>query len=174
MTEETTHDLPLGFTPPPTHAKAAFTLLRVSALLSEELDDELQKDAGVGLSEMLVLLQLMFVGGKAKMAELADSLVVTRGGVTKLVDRLVAAGYLDRVPSEEDRRVVYAQVTDAARELVVRAQPSVEACTERRLSTLLDEEQVETVHDLMHRLSCDNPGWEPPQVVTRMHDHSVG
>ena len=52
----------LGFDPISTQTSAAFGLLRVSALLSEELDRELQASAGLGLSEMLVLIQLMLAG----------------------------------------------------------------------------------------------------------------
>jgi DNA-binding MarR family transcriptional regulator len=158
-------DARVGLSPPPIHLKSAFSLLRVSALLSHELDRELQNATGLGLSEVLVILQIMFSGGRLKMADLADTLVVTRGGVTKIVDRLVSAGYLDRVPSEEDRRVVYAQVTDEAMKLIRTHQPLVESVTERRMATLLNKIELEQLHELMHRLSCHNPGWEPPEAV---------
>lgn len=155
----------VGLRPPPTHLKSAFSLLRVASLLTEELDRELNEATGIGLNEILVILQIMFSGGRLKMADLADTIVVTRGGVTKIVDRLVKAGYLDRVPSEEDRRVVYARVTDTGRALIHDHQDVVEAVTERRLGALLDTAEVEQLHDFMHRLSCMNPGWEPPDTV---------
>ena len=158
-------DADLGLSPPPIHLKSAFAMLRVSALLSDELDRELEKATGLGLSEVLVILQIMFSGGRLKMADLADTLVVTRGGVTKIVDRLVSAGYLDRVPSETDRRVVYARVTEDALEMIRTHQPTVEAVTERRLAAMLDETELEQMHEMMHRLSCDNPGWTPPEAV---------
>ena len=158
-------DHPVELRPAPTHLKSAFSLLRVASLLSEELDRELSEATGIGLNEVLVILQIMFSGGRLKMADLADTLVVTRGGVTKIVDRLVAAGYLDRVPSEEDRRVVYAEVTEAARRLIHEHQDVVEAVTERRVGALLDAVEVEQLHDFMHRLSCMNPGWTPPDAV---------
>jgi DNA-binding MarR family transcriptional regulator len=154
-----------GLRPAPTHLKSAFSLLRVASLLSEELDKELTEATGIGLNEVLVILQIMFSGGQLKMADLADTLVVTRGGVTKIVDRLVAAGYLARVPSEEDRRVVYARVTDAAKQLIHEHQDVVEGVTERRVGALLDAVEVEQLHDFMHRLSCMNPGWTPPDAV---------
>lgn len=80
-------------------------------------------------------------------------------------------GYLDRVPSEADRRVVYAQLTDAAIQFIRDHQPVVEAVTGHRLASLLDESELEMVHDLMHRLSCDNPGWEPPAAVADNEIH---
>lgn len=151
--------------PPSLHTKAGLSLLRVSALLSEELDRELQASAGLGLNEVLVILQIMFSGGRLKMADLADSLVVTRGGVTKIVDRLVTAGYLDRTPSAEDRRVVYAEVTEEAFRLIKANQPVFEAVTERRLAGILTTKELDQMHDWMHRLSRDNPGWAPPDAV---------
>ncbi|MEE9582767.1 MAG: MarR family transcriptional regulator [Acidimicrobiia bacterium] len=155
----------IGLGPTHLHTKAAVSMLRVASLLSDELDRELQEASGLGLSEVLVILQIMFAGGQLKMADLADTVVVTRGGVTKIVDRLVAGGYLDRVPSAEDRRVIYARVTDAAAELIRTNQPVFARVTERRLASLLNPTELDTMHDLMHRLSCENPGWEMPQAM---------
>src|SRR6476469_3852194 len=44
---------------------------------------------------------------RMKMGDLAEALVITRGGLTKLVDRLVKAGLLERTFCETDRRVSY-------------------------------------------------------------------
>lgn len=117
VTQEVTAE-DLGFEPISVHTSAAFSLLRVSALLSDEMDRELQEQAGMGLSEMLVLVQLMLAGGRFKMADLAEALVVTRGGVTKIIDRMVGAGLVERVPSASDRRVIYAQLTESAKQKV--------------------------------------------------------
>jgi DNA-binding MarR family transcriptional regulator len=158
-------DLDHGLEPPHPATKVAFGLLRVSALLSDEIDKELQEASGTGLSEALVILQIIFAGGRLRMADLADTLVVTRGGVTKIVDRLVDAGHLSRVPSEEDRRVVFAEVTPAAFEFIREYQPVFEGVAERRLAGLLDAEELNRMHEFMDRLSCENPGWEPPVAV---------
>jgi MarR family 2-MHQ and catechol resistance regulon transcriptional repressor len=158
-----------GFAPPSTATRTAVLMLRVSALLSDELDEALRDASGIGLSEVMVMLQLLEGGGRAKMTELADNLVVTRGGVTKIVDRLVADGYVERVPSQEDRRVVFARVTDAGVEIIQQHQPLFEAITERRLAGLLSELELEGIHDMMHRLSCENPGWVPPESVLEAH-----
>ena len=154
-----------GLEPPQTATKVAFSLLRVASLLSDEIDKELQEASGIGLSEALVILQIIFAGGRLRMADLADTLVVTRGGVTKIVDRLVDAGHLERVPSEDDRRVVFAAVTPSALELIHRYQPVFEGVAERRLAGLLESAELEQMHQMMDRLSCENPGWEPPAAV---------
>lgn len=162
--ETSTH---LGFDEVSIPTATAFGLLRVSALLADELDAELQRSAGRGLSEMLVLIQLMLAGGRLKMAELANTLVVTRGGVTKIVDRLTEEGLVERVPSTSDRRVIYAQVTDSAKALVRRAQPDFDAVARRRLGELLDDAELTRFAVLVDRINCENPGWEPPDSVVR-------
>jgi len=151
-----------GFAPPTTATKTGLSLIRVAALLSDELDSELRDASGVGLNEVLVILQISFAGGQTKMADLADTLVVTRGGVTKIVDRLVDAGYLDRVPSDEDRRVVFARVTEKAKRLIQDNQPVFEAVTAQRIGDLLKGPELDSMHLWLDRLSSDNPGWEPP------------
>src|SRR5262249_49426760 len=57
------------------------------------------------------------------MAGLADSLTLSRGGLTKLADRLEAAGLLRREPAGDDGRGLYAVLTDAGEELLRRMWP---------------------------------------------------
>ena len=62
-------------------------------------------------------------GRQVRMAELADGLTLSRGGVTKLVDRLEAAGLLRRARAEDDGRGFYAVLTDAGEEMLRRMWP---------------------------------------------------
>src|SRR3954467_15511927 len=64
---------------------------------------------------------------RLKMGELAEALVITRGGLTKLVDRLVKAGLLERTFCETDRRVSYATLLPAGAELLNEMLPVVSA-----------------------------------------------
>ncbi len=47
------------------------------------------------------------------MSQLADQMVLTSGGITRLVDRLASAGWVERLPCASDRRVLWARLTDA-------------------------------------------------------------
>ena len=62
-------------------------------------------------------------GRQVRMAELADGLTLSRGGVTKLVDRLEAAALLRRERAEDDGRGFYAALTDAGEEMLRRMWP---------------------------------------------------
>ena len=68
-----------------------------------------------------------------KMGELAEAMVITRGGLTKLVDRLVKAGLLERTFCETDRRVSYATLMPAGAELLDEMRPVVIAELQGRL-----------------------------------------
>jgi DNA-binding MarR family transcriptional regulator len=60
---------------------------------------------------------------RVRMAGLADSLTLSRGGLTKLADRLEAAGLLRREPAGDDGRGLYAVLTDAGDEMLRRMWP---------------------------------------------------
>src|SRR6266571_8720786 len=56
--------------------------------------------------------------GRPRMSELAEWLTLSRGGITKLVDRLQEAGYLARVNCAEDRRSLQAELTPAGERML--------------------------------------------------------
>ncbi|MGW5125015.1 MarR family winged helix-turn-helix transcriptional regulator [Streptomyces sp. NPDC004069] len=59
--------------------------------------------------------------GQLTMSALADQIVLTTGGVTRLIDRIQAAGYVERCPCVTDRRIAYAAITDAGHDVLARA-----------------------------------------------------
>jgi DNA-binding MarR family transcriptional regulator len=61
---------------------------------------------------------------RVRMAELADSLTLSRGGLTKLADRLEAAGLLRREPVANDGRGLNAVLTEAGEEMLRRMWPT--------------------------------------------------
>ena len=62
-------------------------------------------------------------GRQVRMAELADGLTLSRGGVTKLVDRLASEGLLRRERAEDDGRGYYAVLTDGGEKMLRRMWP---------------------------------------------------
>src|SRR5436305_15304132 len=60
--------------------------------------------------------------GRPRMSELAEWLTLSRGGITKLVDRLQEPGYLARVHCAEDRRSVQAELTPAGEKMLEEVQ----------------------------------------------------
>ena len=62
--------------------------------------------------------------GRMRMSELADSVLLSRSGLTRLVDRLERDGLLEREPCEEDARGYFAAITDRGRALFDRGPPN--------------------------------------------------
>ena len=92
-------------------------MLPVHAELTRALDAELTEAHGLPLSSYEVLLFLSDApDGRMRMSELADSVLLSRSGLTRLVDRLERAGLLERVQCNEDARGYFAQITPEGRE----------------------------------------------------------
>ena len=82
------------------------------AAIVRRLDDDLRAQSGLTLSSFEVLYELTrAAGNRLRMAELADRLLFTRSGVTRLVDRLERDGFVERCDCDHDGRGVYAILT---------------------------------------------------------------
>lgn len=78
-----------------------------------ELDDELEREHGLSLSTYSVLATLTkSPEGRLRMSELADNVLISRPGMTRLIERLERDGLVERSRSETDSRQVYAQITE--------------------------------------------------------------
>lgn len=93
-------------------------MLRAHAELTKELDAELAREHDLPLSSYEVLLYLADApAGRMRMAELADSVLLSRSGLTRLVDRLEREGLLKRERCESDARGYFAEITPKGRRL---------------------------------------------------------
>jgi DNA-binding MarR family transcriptional regulator len=101
------------------------TFLRAHAHVVRALERELSDDQGLALTDYDVLVQLSAAEHRRlRMSELADRLLLSRSGVTRLIDRLVAEGLVERVTCDTDRRGQWAALTDAGYERLRRASPT--------------------------------------------------
>ncbi len=92
-------------------------LLRVHSALIRDLDGELEREHGLPLNSYEVLLRLSEATDRQmRMSELADSVLLSRSGCTRLVDRLEREGLVTRGECPGDARGAYAVLTDAGLE----------------------------------------------------------
>jgi DNA-binding MarR family transcriptional regulator len=97
-------------------------LLRVHAALVKELDATLEARHGLPLSSYEVLRALRKAPErKLRMAELAEHVLLSRSGMTRLIDRLEREGMVGRSTCDRDGRGCYAVLTDRGAEAVERA-----------------------------------------------------
>ena len=101
------------------------SFLVAHAQIRRMLERELQAEQSLGLGEYEVLLMLARAENRQlRMNELADRLVLSRSGVTRLVDRLEAEALVERASCATDRRGSWATLTDAGHARLRRAAPT--------------------------------------------------
>lgn len=89
---------------------------------------------------------------RLRMGELAEALVITRGGLTKLVDRLIKAGLLERTFCETDRRVSYATLLPAGRDMLDEMRPVVVAELRLTFAANLSDSQADDLRETLDRV----------------------
>lgn len=133
---------PLGTCSP--HHEAWRSLAQTHAAVSGRLQEALASAELPPLAWFEMLAAIAATDGqRMKMGELAEALVITRGGLTKLVDRLVKAGLIERTFCDTDRRVSYATLLPAGAELLEEMVPVVSAELELAFAARLTERQAD-------------------------------
>jgi DNA-binding MarR family transcriptional regulator len=121
--------------------------------LVRDLDAELRVVHGLSLHEYEVLLHLAEAPGeRLRMSDLAHAVLLSQSGLTRLVDRLVHAGSLERTRCEEDRRGHYAALTSVGRERFEAARAVHRAGVRARFLDRLDEDDLRTLAAVWERL----------------------
>ena len=103
--------------------RAWLAFLTSYRMVMDRLEEELEAERGLALTWFDVLAQLARAGGRLRMNQLAASLVLSKSGLTRRIDRMERAGYVARESSCSDRRGAYAVLTEAGREALEAAQP---------------------------------------------------
>ena len=93
----------------PLWRQAATHTLHTSLLLKAKMEERLQEETGLLLADNEALLNLS--KQPLRMSDIAHKLILSRGGTTKVIDRLEDLGYVARTPDPEDRRSTVATIT---------------------------------------------------------------
>jgi DNA-binding MarR family transcriptional regulator len=94
------------------------TALIIAALRSLDLSVERLRGAfsrryAITVNDSLVMSHLSAAGRRLRPGELAERLMITSGSLTPMLDRLVSAGFVERVPNPDDRRSITVVLTDS-------------------------------------------------------------
>lgn len=93
--------------------------------VTDVLEEELRVDESLPLAWYDVLVQLSEAPGRSlRMLELADAVLLSKSGLTRLVDRMEGQGLVARTPCRDDRRGVVAVLTDAGLQRLRDAAPT--------------------------------------------------
>lgn len=148
--------------------------IQAHAGLLDVLEEELKRERGLSLTWWEVLLFLTRAPQGLRMTELADSVLLSKSGLTRLVDRMEEAGFIERGVCPSDRRGTIVLITPRGREEFEAARPvHLRGVEQHFLRHLLPEEvaAIESglgkVLDSLHgarsldEVDCDPPGQEP-------------
>jgi DNA-binding MarR family transcriptional regulator len=135
------------------HREAWLALARAHAAITGRMQEALTAAGLPPLAWFEVLATLAEAPEqRLKMGDLAEALVITRGGLTKLVDRLIKAGLLERTFCETDRRVSYATLLPAGAELLEEMRPVVSGELDVAFAGNLTEGQADELRETLERL----------------------
>jgi DNA-binding MarR family transcriptional regulator len=94
-------------------------MLEAHARVTHQLDAQMRAEHGLSVSAYEVLMFLADAPGhRMRMSDIAQRVLLSRSGCTRLVDRLVELGYVTRSAASTDGRGLYAELTDAGAEKV--------------------------------------------------------
>lgn len=145
--------------------RAWLAVLEAHARVAPAIERALQAGCGISLAWFEVLVRLLAAPeARLRQQELADALLVTKSGVTKLVDRIEAAGLVARVPDPIDRRSTHVVLTEAGRAMAEAAVPVHLAAVAEHFSRRLGPGDAATLLGVLGRVNC--PGREPGGVPT--------
>jgi DNA-binding MarR family transcriptional regulator len=146
-------------TPRTSAAIEAFVrLVRANAAVTRQLSAQLSADHGLNLSAYEALLRLARApDSRLKRVELANGLLLTAGGVTRLLDGLERDGLVAREECSSDRRISYAVLTEAGRAKLREASRSHTRQIRELLGASYDEDELAQLAALLDRL----PGVDP-------------
>ena len=130
-------------------ARVVTTLLRFHNRLERRIGEALGVH-GLTLPQFDVLATLWHGEGITQQ-ELAERLLVTKGNVVGLIDRVSAAGWVERRPDPEDRRANRLYLTEAGRKILDQAWPD-QVALGRKIFGTLTEGELRLMHELFERL----------------------
>jgi DNA-binding MarR family transcriptional regulator len=135
-------------------------MLGLHSRLLAELDAELEREHGLALSSYELLIKLADSSGRRmRMSELAEQLLLSRSGITRLADRLERQGLIERQRCSEDGRGLFAHLTPAGEAKLAEARPTHLAGVRRHFLDRLSVDEQRDLGALWKRL--DGQGAAP-------------
>jgi MarR family 2-MHQ and catechol resistance regulon transcriptional repressor len=128
-------------------------LLEVNARLARSLGEVLEGECQLPLAWFDVLVQLKRAPeGRLKMNQVADAIVHSTGGTTRLIDRLEEAGLVERQLCPSDRRATYVALTEKGQARLDQAFAVHLAFLDQTLSERLDSAERADLSRILEKL----------------------
>ena len=143
----------------PPELRAWRGMLRAHAAMAKALDAQLEAAHGLQLSSYEVLMYLADAEDeRMRMCDLASSILLSRSGLTRLVDRLGREGLIERVACHDDARGQFAKLTPAGREKLAAARVTHLAGVRALFLERFTPEELELLGNAWDRV-IEGAGW---------------
>ena len=129
--------------------------IRAHATLSREMDTRLRDATGCPLADFDVLSQIADAGGRLRMTELAERVLVSRSGLTRRVASLEEEGLVKRTATDEDGRGVAVCLTDAGVRRMVETQRSHSRDVNDLFIARLNDRELAMIERVMRKVFVD-------------------
>ena len=140
-------------TAPPQRLQSWISFLRSHAAITRELSAQLQREHGLTLNDYEVLLLLSHADdGMMRRVDLADAVLLTASGVTRLLEGLERSGFVVKETCASDARVSYAKLTAAGRRKLAAASQTHLAGIEEFFTGRFSDDELERLAELLSRL----------------------
>lgn len=138
--------------------RAFISLVRAHAAATRRLSAQLMADHGLTINDYEVMLRLARAPDqRMRRVDLAEEVLLTASGITRLLDGLEQAGFVGRSACSEDRRVVYAVLTEDGRAKLREASTTHVAQIDALFGDALDERELARIGDLLEKLAEAKP-----------------
>jgi DNA-binding MarR family transcriptional regulator len=128
--------------------------LTAHARVVERLAAELEEQEGLPLAWYDVLVHLHEADDhRLRMQELAARVLLSKSGLTRLVDRMEAAGLVERIPCPDDRRGTFAALTAAGVERLRETAPTHVEGVRRHFTDLVRDDEAELLREVLERVA---------------------
>jgi DNA-binding MarR family transcriptional regulator len=136
---------------------AFVALVRANAAATRGLSAELLEEHGLTINDYECLLKLSRAdGGQLRRVDLSRELLLTPSGITRLLEGLECAGYVERKNCASDARVAYAALTPAGRKKLKEASRSHVASIRELFGARFSDDELTTLSSLLERLEADD------------------
>lgn len=133
--------------------RAFVSLLRAHATVTRDLSSELVGEHGLTINDYEVMLRLALAEDRLmRRVDLAQQVLLTPSGITRLLDGLQRSGYVEKASCDSDARVVYARLTDEGVDCLRRASESHFASIRTRFCGSFSEDELCQLAQLLGRL----------------------
>ena len=141
-----------GKAKPSIRGRAWRALLEVMQALIQTLDGQLQRGVDLTLQQYDVMLHVSEGSGGRRMTELAEAVVLSKSGLTSLVDRMEVSGLLERRADPKDRRATRVVLTEKGETRFREAAALHREVVRRIFIRHLKEAEAEVITDVLERV----------------------